>query len=199
MCFFLQCKSTITYTSAQNWTFTYSSHPQLLFLAVRECLGAFSGFLLHILDYTAGRQPNVSAHVFSRIPSSSPMALSFFENCWLLRTLSLLRLEEEAVAVSGCSRHSQLWSKTTCYVTHHVPSQLCVSSSSLVCGLGKTEWNSAGLRQGYLLWGSNYELLFDLSAIWFIFYAFAVIFPRGRRDKQTESTCYAFSRWYMYV
>ncbi|KAM7365980.1 hypothetical protein PAMP_015453 [Pampus punctatissimus] len=53
-------------------------------------------FKLHILDFAAGRQPNVSHLRFQQNAFFFPDGSSFFENCWLLRALSLLRLEEEA-------------------------------------------------------------------------------------------------------
>lgn len=87
------------------------NHSALVF-SIWGVFGSFVGFSLHSLDYAAGWQPNI----FNRIPSFSLMAHHSLKNVWLLRTLSLLRLKEEAV--DGRSRHYQLWS-----LTHHVPSQ----------------------------------------------------------------------------
>lgn len=40
--------------------------------------------------------------------------VSFFENCWLLRTLSLLRLEEEAAAAHSCDTQPSLIAACFC-------------------------------------------------------------------------------------
>lgn len=59
-----------------------------------------------------------------------------------------------AAAVTGCEKHSQLWSEATCYMTQHTLLQLCVfvvivSSGLLVqAGCKTAEWWQQHLCQG---------------------------------------------------